>query len=113
MPDWAFRGNFWNVSRTSDELSVVCAEGQVPSGVKSEKGWRCFKVEGPLDLALVGIAAAITVPLAEAGINLFCMATFDTDYFLVQSEKAAAAVAALTASGHCTAHFTQIKSPSE
>lgn len=94
------RGKFWNISRTADELSVVCAEGQVPAGVTCNKGWRCFKLEGPLDLALTGIAAAITVPLAAAGINVFCLATYDTDYFLVRSDKVGEATAALTASGH-------------
>ena len=100
IPDWAMAGDFYSVTRTSDELSVVCAEGNVPDVIRCEKGWRGLKVEGPLDFALVGILAAIAGSLADAGISIFALGTFDTDYILVKADQYESAIAALAASGH-------------
>ena len=100
IPGWAMVGDFYSVTHTSDELSVVCAEDKVPVGVRCEKGWRGLKVEGPLDFGLVGILAAIAATLAAAGISLFALATFDTDYILVKADQYERAIAALAASGH-------------
>src|SRR5205085_10754270 len=83
IPDWATQGDFYSVTRTSDELSVVCSHVQVPADVPCEKGWRGLKVEGPLDFGLVGILASIAAPLAAAGISIFALGTFDTDYILI------------------------------
>jgi hypothetical protein len=98
-PDWA-TGGFLSVTRTSEELSIVCAEQNVPPSVRCEKGWRCLKVAGPLDLSLIGILAALAVPLAEARIALFAVSTYDTDYLLVKEADVERAVEVLRRAGH-------------
>jgi len=100
IPDWANAGGFISITRTSDELSIVCAEANVPEGVKADRGWRCLKVEGPLDLSLTGVLASLVSPLAEARINIFAISTFDTDYLLVKEEKISRATEVLIRSGH-------------
>jgi hypothetical protein len=100
IPDWAKAGGFISITRTSDELSVVCPEANLPDGVRCDRGWRCFKVEGPLDLSLTGVLASLANPLAEARINIFALSTFDTDYLLVKQEKATQAAEVLTRAGH-------------
>jgi hypothetical protein len=100
VPEWAVGGAFSSVTRTSTELSVVCREEAVPDGIRRESGWRIFQVEGPLDFALTGILASIARPLAEAGVSLFAVSTFDTDYVMVRERDVEAAVRALRAVGH-------------
>lgn len=100
IPAWASQGNFFSTTRTNDELSVVCESSQVPANVKSEKDWRAFKVQGPLEFSLTGILAALANPLAQAGISIFAVSTFDTDYVLVKSENLDAAISTLTRAGH-------------
>jgi hypothetical protein len=100
IPHWALRGNFVSVTRTADELSVVCPQGDVPEGVQCSRGWRCLRVEGPLDLSLTGVLASLTAPLARAGISVFAISTFDTDYLLVQEKDLKEALVALSAAGH-------------
>ena len=76
IPVWvAGKAAFSSLSRTSEELSIVCPESVVPADVKAEAGWRVFKVDGPLDFALTGILASIAAPLAQAGVS------FGTDKF--------------------------------
>lgn len=100
VPAWATGGAFASVTRTADELSVVCPEGAVPGGIQCEAGWRIFKVEGPLDFALTGILASVAGPLAEAGVSIFSLSTYDTDYVMVKSPDLEKAVHVLTAAGH-------------
>ena len=100
IPDWANAGDLISITRTSDELSIVCAEANVPEGVKADRGWRCLKVEGPLDLSLTGVLASLASPLAEARVNIFAISTFDTDYLLVKEEKISRALEVLIRSGH-------------
>jgi hypothetical protein len=100
LPAWAMAGAFRSVSWTPEELSIVCEEALVPEEVKAERGWRALKVEGPLDFALTGILLAIAEPLARAGISLFAVSTFDTDYVLVQTASFPAACAVLSDCGH-------------
>jgi hypothetical protein len=95
LPDWAQTGEFVSLTRTADELSVVCPQKNVPPDVKREGNWRCLKVAGPLDFALTGVLASLAGALAEADISLFAVSTFDTDYLLVKADKLAQAVAAL------------------
>lgn len=94
------KDTFCSITRTNEELSIVCAENVVPQEVKQVTGWRAFKVEGPLDFALTGILASIADPLAKAGISIFALSTYHTDYVLVQDAKAAEAVKVLQAAGH-------------
>src|SRR5687768_10878536 len=80
-------GAFSSVTRTADELSVVCAEPDVPDdAVKVERGFRAFKLEGPVPFTTIGVVSGLTRPLAEAGISVFVVSTFDTDYLMVKAE---------------------------
>lgn len=100
IPTWATEGSFFSVTRTGDELSVVCELARVPVGVHSQPGWRVFKVHGPFVLTEIGVLSALATPLAEARLSLFAISTFDTDYLLVASETLSAAVATLERAGH-------------
>jgi uncharacterized protein len=100
VPEWATGGSLCSVTRTRDELSIVCHEEKVPPGVISEPGWRVFKLEGPFNFGLTGILRSVAVPLAEAGISIFTISTYDTDYVLVLEPKLEPAIKALSESGH-------------
>ena len=100
LPPWAQRGAFRAMTRTATELSVVCPEEGVPPEVVCERGWRCLEVQGPLDLTLTGVLAALAGALAEAGVSLFAVSTYDTDYLLVRQKDLDRAAAALRAAGH-------------
>lgn len=88
------------MARTGEELSVVCPMENAPAGAKTEGPWRAFRVCGTLDFALTGILAKIAVPLADAGVSIFAVSTFDTDYVLVRADAAAKARAVLAKAGH-------------
>jgi hypothetical protein len=101
VPGWVdHTREFTSVTRTKDELSVVCARDDVPKGVRMEGPWRAFRVEGPIVMTLIGVVAALANPLADAGISIFALSTFDTDYILVHEPDFDAAVGALTQAGH-------------
>jgi hypothetical protein len=97
IPAWALAGSFVSVTRTPDELSIVCSQSNVPPGTQSEPGWRCFQVPGPLDFALVGILARLTAPVAAVGVPVFALSTFDTDYLLIRQTDVNRALAAWAA----------------
>lgn len=99
-PTWAMQGDFWTLSRTADELSLLCAAELVPDGVQTQKGWALFKLHGPFEFTLTGILASVLNPLKDAGIGIFAISTFDTDYVLVQQHQLTAAVRALRQAGH-------------
>lgn len=104
MPAWSLQG-FFAITRTEDELSIVCPQSNVPLEAQAghfEGGWRCLKVKGPLDFALTGILVAIAVPLAEAGVSIFALSTYETDYVLVKQADLDRAMQALLQAGH---HF--------
>lgn len=100
IPQWARTGEFFSITRTGDELSVVCRDADVPDGIRCERGWRALKVHGPLDFALIGILAALAQPLTNAGISLFAISTCDTDYALVKEKNLENAIAVLKKEGH-------------
>ena len=100
IPPWATGAPFFCVTRTPDELSIVCPEACVPAGITREPGWRAFKVEGPLDFGLVGVLSSVAAPLAESEVGILAIATYDTDYVLVQASQLDIAVAALRERGH-------------
>ncbi len=83
LPQWP-AGEFVSITRTKDELSIVCHQESVPDDVRAERDWRLLRVEGPIPFEVTGVASAITAPLAEAGISVFLVSTFDTDYLLVK-----------------------------
>lgn len=99
VPAWAV-GPFCSMTRTGDELAIVCPAEQVPTDVQAERGWRVLKLVGPFPFTATGVLAAIAAPLARAGISLLSIATYDTDYFLVSAERFDKAVAALRGAGH-------------
>ena len=85
VPGWVWVEPFFCAARTADEISLVLEQGRVPADWTAERDWRAFKVLGPLDFSLTGILASLTVPLGAAGISIFALSTFDTDYLLVRS----------------------------
>jgi hypothetical protein len=99
IPAWSTAGDFSSVSRIREELSVICASNSVPENVRASRGWRAIKIEGPLDLDLVGILVSVAVPLAHAGIGILPVGTFDTDYILVRDRQLGEALKALRATG--------------
>jgi uncharacterized protein len=96
----ASRGGVVSVTWTPDEVSIMCPTAHAPDGASVETPWRCFRVAGPVNLALTGILASIVSPLADARVNIFAFSTFDTDYLLVPSVRLGEAIAALAAAGH-------------
>lgn len=99
IPPWA-RGEFVSISRTPDELSIVCREGDVPEHVTAARGWRCLRAKGPFPLDATGIAASFVGPLAQAKISVFVVATYDTDYMLIDGRALPQALDVLRAAGH-------------
>jgi hypothetical protein len=100
IPSWAPAGSFYSVTRTPDELSIVCPQGLVPEGVEAVRGWNSLKVEGKLDLNLVGVLSSLTTCLAQAKISTFAISTYDTDYLFVKESDLNSGVAALREAGH-------------
>ena len=100
LPAFVMQESFYAVTRTEEELSIVLPEASVPAHWTAEKGWRCLKVEGPLDFGMTGILASLSTTLAEAGISLFALSTYDTDYLLVKEENLERAKVALSYQGH-------------
>ncbi|MEO8055779.1 MAG: ACT domain-containing protein [Acidobacteriota bacterium] len=104
LPAWAGRA-FVSITRTADELSIVCEERRISEDVfgiefQAERGWVLLKLHGPFPLDAIGVLASVAKPLAEAAISLFALSTFDTDYVLVKRTHAKQAIAALTLAGH-------------
>jgi hypothetical protein len=94
---------FLSITRTAAELSIVCAEAQAPAPARVERGWRCLALRGPIPFSATGVLAAMANPLALAGVGIFAVSTFDTDYVLVKQAQLAKALAALRAAGHVVA----------
>jgi len=91
IPEEILKSNYYSVSKTENELSVVCSELIEIQSLQSSKGWKCIKVKGPLDFNLTGILASISDILAQANISIFAISTFDTDYILVRSQDLSSA----------------------
>jgi hypothetical protein len=100
IPQFAPKASLLSVTRTTDELSIVCPTGRAPENAKCEGPWTCFKLEGPFPFFLTGVLASFLNPLAEHGVPIFAIATFDTDYVLVKEEHASTALQTLKAAGH-------------
>jgi hypothetical protein len=106
IPGWALSGSFCSLTRTLDELSIVCAQELVPEEIKAVRGWKSLKVEGKLDFNLVGILSSLTSSLAEVGISIFTISTYDTDYLFVKENDLDRGVAALRKAGHHVSQST-------
>ena len=100
VPAWAHDGTFCALVRTAKELTIVCPAAAVPANVRREGPFRVLAVRGVLDFALTGILASLTQPLADAGISIFALSTFDTDVLLVRAGDLDAAARTLTGAGH-------------
>jgi hypothetical protein len=100
VPDWAQGQALLALIRTPEELTIVCPEHFVPPGVILEPGWRALKVEGPLDFEQVGVLASLAAPLAEAGVSIFAVSTYSTDFILIKQSQVDLALAALHQAGH-------------
>ena len=86
IPEEILKSNYYSISKTENELSVVCSELIEVQSLQSYKGWKCIKVKGPLDFNLTGFLAGISDILAQANISIFAISTFDTDYILLRSQ---------------------------
>lgn len=101
LADVPVEDEFWFLSKTDEELSLVClAESAPENTLKSEAGWRAMRVEGVLDFSLTGILAALSGVLADAGIPIFAVSTYNTDYILVKDGNLSRAIDALRNAGH-------------
>ncbi len=104
IPAWITTGTFFSITRTEEELSIVCSRNTMSEDTGSqmvcEKEWKCIKVEGPLDLSLIGILAHLSSALADAGISIFAISTYDTDYLLVKEKELENAIIVLISHGY-------------
>jgi hypothetical protein len=100
IPDWATKGEFTSITRTADELSIVCPAANLPREVNSPERWICLKLEGPFPFSVTGVLLSFIEPLSNKGIPIFAISTYDTDYVLVQEEFVGAALQALDEAGH-------------
>ena len=100
VPHWAAGTRFLSITRTSDELSVVCEEEHVPAGIICERDYAALRVAGTLAPELVGVLASLATPLAEARVPILAIGTYDTDYVLVRRPDLGRAVDALRGAGH-------------
>ena len=92
IPDWATHNNaFFSITKTPDELSIICAQDRIPNNVRAEKDWRAFKVKGPLGFVLTGMVSSLSAPLAKEKISIFYVSTYETDYLLVEEKNLAKA----------------------
>jgi hypothetical protein len=98
-PERFREASWYSITRTQDEVSVVAPEQLDLGATRREPGWSCLKLEGPLDLGMVGVLAGISRALADAGVSIFCVSTFDTDYVLLRSVDLERGLAALRAGG--------------
>ena len=100
LPDWVRGGHFWSVTRSENELSVVCREEDVPTDASAERGWCALELAGPLDFSLTGVVAALVTPLADAEVPILVLSTFETDYLFVRERDLERSVDALAEAGH-------------
>jgi uncharacterized protein len=101
VPPWAAQPSpFLTLSRTTEELSITTLQRVVPAGMPCEGDYRAVRVRGPLPLNLIGIVAAIADPLADAGLSIFAISTYDTDYVLVKARELEEALRVLRQAGH-------------
>lgn len=99
-PDWAWGPGVVSVTRTPDEQSVLCRVARIPEAVTAERAWRLLRVAGTLDFSLTGIVHGLTGPLAAAGISVFVVSTYDTDYLAVRATTLDAATERLRRAGY-------------
>ena len=87
IPDWAKNTSFCSITRTADELSIIAPQDKIPGGVMAEREWRAFKIQGPLGFTMTGIVSSLSKPLADAGISIFYVDTYETSYVLMEDKN--------------------------
>ena len=100
IPSWVYSSAFMSITKTEDEISIVLPTGSLKSEYQESKSWRLLKLIGPFDFNLTGILASVLNPLAEKGIGIFALSTYNTDYVMVQSKDFEAALEVLKAASH-------------
>jgi hypothetical protein len=100
IPDWAAKGEFTSITRTADELSIVCLADHLPRDVDSQHRWICLKLQGPFPFSQTGVLLSFIEPLSSKGIPIFAISTYDTDYVLIQEEFAGMSLDSLQQAGH-------------
>ncbi len=100
VPEWVYDSGFFSITRTHEELSIICPEANVPENIISNCGWRVLKIEGQFDFNEIGVLNSITNPLAKAQISLLTIPTFNTDYILIQESCFDQARLILKSAGH-------------
>ncbi|MGA7929904.1 MAG: ACT domain-containing protein [Candidatus Sulfotelmatobacter sp.] len=100
VPAWATEGDFSSITRTADELSIVCAANNIPRDVDPGPRWLCLKLEGPFAFSQTGILLSFIEPLSSGGIPIFAISTYDVDYVLVQEQFAGVTLQTLHKAGH-------------
>jgi hypothetical protein len=100
IPEWATKGDFLSITRTADDLSIVCPADKLPPDAHSTHHWACYKLEGPFAFSQTGILLSFIEPLSDNGVPIFAISTYDTDYVLVPEEFVGMAQRALDEAGH-------------
>src|SRR5262245_10394894 len=113
IPPWTTNTNFVSITRTMDELSIVCLERLIPNQCAAERGWCAIRVAGQISFSTVGVLASLTDPLAQAGISLFAISTFNTDYLLVKRTDLDRTIEVLRRYGHSISNEKPLESGTE
>ncbi len=100
VPAWATGGTLSSITRSPDELSIICEEAAVPRDAKAERGFHCVQLVGPFDFQAIGILESFLRPLAEAAVPIFAISTYDTDWILIQERHWERALLVLAKAGH-------------
>jgi uncharacterized protein len=100
IPAWATKGDFTSVSRSADELSIVCPRDSLPADLNFDTLWICLKLEGPFPFSQTGVLLSFIAPLSNNCVPVFAISTYDTDYVLIQEEHLGRAADMLREAGH-------------
>ena len=100
LPPWINHEGFLSITHTTEELSIVCQEAIIPPAIPCQAGWHMLKFEGTFDFSQTGVLASVTLPLAEAGISILAISTYNTDYVLIQTGQLEQAIQVLQEAGH-------------
>jgi uncharacterized protein len=100
IPHWATKGDFISISRTADELSIICPTANIPPDVEPGPRWVCLKLAGPFPFSQTGVLLSFIEPLSNNGVPIFAISTYDTDYVLVQEEYMGEVPDLLREAGH-------------
>jgi hypothetical protein len=103
IPEWAATASLCSITRTGKELTVVCPQNIIPADIEHDREWRCFRIDGSFDLEQIGVISSLAAPLAQAGISIYVVSSYDTDYILVKDEKVEQVIAVLSRDGHSIA----------